>query len=79
MKPFNMCTCVIVSVKVIWEMFFVVQWCVVGVAVRTCCITSRVCEVREILMNMFGRVRVMSVVVSKTLTLGLPLSRCGVV
>ena len=78
MRPFNMCTCVIVSVKVIYEMCFVVQWCVVCIAVRACCITSRVCEVREILMNMFGRVRVMSVAVSKTLTLGLPLSRCGV-
>ena len=79
MRPFKLCNCVIVSVKMGWEICFVVQWFVAGVAVRICCIVSRVCEVRARLMNIFGRVRVMSVVCGKTETQGLPLSRCEAV
>ena len=60
-------------------MCVVVQWFVAGVAVRTCCIASRVCEVRARLINMFGRVRKVSVVSCTIETLGLPLSRDGVV
>ena len=79
MRLCNFCECVIVSVSGGWEIYIVGHIRVAGVAVRTYCIASRVCEVRARLICMFGRVRVMSVVFGKTLTLGLPMSRGGVV
>ena len=79
MIPFKLCNCVIVSGKVGWEICVVVQWFVAGVAVRTCCIASRVCGLRARLTIIFGRVRVMSVIGDAAETLGSPLSCDGVV
>ena len=62
-----------------WGMCIVVQWFGVGVAVRTYCIASRVCEVSASLTIMCCRVRVITVVIGKTATLDLLLSRDGVV
>ena len=79
MRPCNRCNCVIGSGMVKWGICDVVKRFGVGVAVRICCIESRVCEVRARLMIIFGRCRVISVVIGKTAKLGFPLSRGGVV
>ena len=79
MRPCNRCNCVIGSGMVKWGICDVVKRFGVGVAVRICCIESRVCEVRARLAIIFGRVRVMSVMGGTTETLDPPLSCDGVV
>ena len=66
MKPFKLCNCLIVSIMVGWEICVMVHWCDTGVVVM------------ERLMNMIVRIWVVSVLVAKIETPGMPLSRGGV-
>ena len=77
MRLFKLCNCVIEIGNVGWGMCVVVQWFVADVAVRTCCIASRVVGVRASLTILVGRVRVIAVLSGETATLGLLLSRGG--
>ena len=58
MRPLNRCNCFCACGKVGCEICVVVQWCDAGVAVMTCCIAARVCEVRARLTIVLGCVRV---------------------